>query len=90
MRSAAENIEAYHRKQVRTNFIVNERNGVVLGQKITPIEKVGLYIPGGIAAYPSTVLMNCIPAKIAGCKEIFIATPASGAQSIPSSSPRPG
>ncbi|NLT40783.1 MAG: histidinol dehydrogenase [Clostridiales bacterium] len=78
MRSAAENIEAYHRKQVRTNFIVNERNGVVLGQKITPIEKVGLYIPGGTAAYPSTVLMNCIPAKIAGCKEIFIATPASG------------
>lgn len=78
MRSAAENIEAYHRKQVRTNFIVNERNDVILGQKITPIEKVGLYIPGGTAAYPSTVLMNCIPAKIAGCKEIFIATPASG------------
>lgn len=72
---AAENIRAFHSKQVKNSFIINEQDGVVTGQKVTPIEKVGLYVPGGTAAYPSTVLMDSIPAKIAGCKEIVIVTP---------------
>lgn len=75
LREAAENIRAFHAKQVRTSFIISEQNGVITGQKITPIEKVGLYVPGGTAAYPSTVLMDSIPAKLAGCKEICITTP---------------
>ncbi len=75
LKTAAENITAFHQKQVRTSFIINDNDGVVTGQKITPIEKVGLYVPGGTAAYPSTVLMDSIPAKIAGCREIFITTP---------------
>ena len=75
LREAAANIRAYHEKQVRNSFILNEKDGVVIGQKVTPIEKVGLYVPGGTAAYPSTVLMDSIPAKIAGCKEIVMVTP---------------
>ena len=75
LQQAAKNITEFHQKQVRTSFIINDRDGVVMGQKITPIEKVGLYVPGGTAAYPSTVLMDSIPAKIAGCKEICITTP---------------
>lgn len=75
VKEAAENIRAFHQKQVRNSFIINEKDGVVTGQKVTPIEKVGLYVPGGTAAYPSTVLMDSIPAKIAGCKEICITTP---------------
>ncbi|MBE6674410.1 MAG: histidinol dehydrogenase [Ruminococcaceae bacterium] len=74
---AAENIRAFHEKQVRNSFIISERDGVITGQKVTPIEKVGLYVPGGTAAYPSTVLMDSIPAKIAGCKEIVMVTPPS-------------
>jgi len=74
---AAENIREFHRSQVRNSFIINEHAGIVTGQKVTPIEKVGLYVPGGTAAYPSTVLMDSIPAKIAGCKEICITTPPS-------------
>ena len=74
---AAVNIEAFHRHQVRNSFVVTEENGVVKGQKVMPIEKVGLYVPGGTAAYPSSVLMNCIPAKIAGCSEIVMVTPPS-------------
>ncbi|MBR3971562.1 MAG: histidinol dehydrogenase [Ruminococcus sp.] len=77
LRNAADNIKAFHQKQVRTSFIMNEKAGVVTGQKITPIEKVGLYVPGGTAAYPSTVLMDSIPAKIAGCREIVMVTPPS-------------
>ncbi|MBR3969039.1 MAG: histidinol dehydrogenase [Clostridia bacterium] len=72
---AAVNIRAFHTKQVKNSFIINEQDGVVTGQKVTPIEKVGLYVPGGTAAYPSTVLMDSIPAKIAGCKEIVMVTP---------------
>ena len=72
---AAENIRAFHEKQVRNSFIINEKNGVVMGQKILPIERVGLYVPGGTAAYPSTVLMDAIPAKLAGCSEIVMVTP---------------
>ena len=75
LRQAAENIRAYHRRQVRNSFVITEKDGVVLGQKVSPIEKVGLYVPGGTAAYPSTVLMDAIPAKIAGCGEIVITTP---------------
>lgn len=74
---AAENIREFHKKQVRNSFVVNETEGVVTGQKVTPIEKVGLYVPGGTAAYPSTVLMDSIPAKIAGCDYICITTPPS-------------
>lgn len=77
LRNAAANIRAFHQKQVRQSFIMNEKAGVVTGQKITPIEKAGLYVPGGTAAYPSTVLMDSIPAKIAGCKEIVMVTPPS-------------
>ena len=77
LRTAEANIRNFHEKQVKTSFIINEKNGVVTGQKITPIEKVGLYVPGGTAAYPSTVLMDSVPAKIAGCKEISIVTPPS-------------
>lgn len=75
---AKENIEKFHRHQVRNSFIINEENGIVTGQKVTPIEKVGLYVPGGTAAYPSSVLMNCIPAKIAGVSEIVMVTPPTG------------
>ena len=74
---AAENIRAFHEKQVRNSFIMSEKDGVITGQKVTPIEKVGLYVPGGTAAYPSTVLMDSIPAKIAGCSEIVMVTPPS-------------
>ncbi len=75
LKTAAQNITAFHQKQVRNSFIMNDTPGVVVGQKVTPIEKVGLYVPGGTAAYPSTVLMDSIPAKIAGCREICITTP---------------
>ena len=77
LKAAAENIREFHKRQVRNSFIINEQDGIVTGQKITPIEKVGLYVPGGTAAYPSTVLMDSIPAKIAGCNEICITTPPS-------------
>ena len=75
LREAADNIRAFHEKQVRESFIINNKNGILLGQKIIPIEKVGIYVPGGTAAYPSTVLMDSIPAKIAGCNEIVMVTP---------------
>ena len=76
MRRAADNIRDFHKHQVRSSFVISEKDGIVLGQKVIPIEKVGLYVPGGTAAYPSTVLMDAIPAKLAGCKELVIATPA--------------
>ena len=75
LEKAAENIRAFHEKQKRNSFILNEKEGVVLGQKVMPVERAGLYVPGGTAAYPSTVLMDSIPAKIAGVKEICITTP---------------
>lgn len=75
LETAAENIRNFHKRQVRNSFIISENNGVVIGQKVIPIEKVGLYVPGGTAAYPSTVLMDSIPAKIAGCDEIVMVTP---------------
>ena len=75
LREAAVNIRAFHEKQVRNSFIINDRDGIVIGQKIIPMERAGLYVPGGTAAYPSTVLMDSIPAKIAGCGELVITTP---------------
>ncbi len=77
LNDAAENIREFHSAQKKNSFIINNKSGVVIGQKVLPIEKVGLYVPGGTAAYPSTVLMDSIPAKIAGCKEICITTPPS-------------
>lgn len=75
LKRAAENIRGFHQKQVRNSFIISEKEGVITGQKVTPIDKVGIYVPGGTAAYPSTVLMDTIPAKIAGCREIIMVTP---------------
>ena len=75
LNQAAENIRLFHSKQVRSSFVIADRPGIVLGQKVTPIEKVGVYVPGGTAAYPSTVLMDTIPAKIAGCPLIVMVTP---------------
>ena len=75
LREAAENIRAFHAKQKREGFLMTEREGVVLGQKITPLARVGIYVPGGTAAYPSTVLMNAIPAYIAGCREVVMVSP---------------
>ena len=72
---AAENIRAFHEKQVRNGFILNNRRGIVMGQKVIPVDRAGLYVPGGTAAYPSTVLMDAIPAKIAGVGEVVMVTP---------------
>lgn len=77
IKTAAENIKAFHKRQVRNSFVIAEKDGVVCGQKVIPIEKVGLYVPGGTAAYPSTVLMDSVPAKIAGCRQIVMVTPPS-------------
>ena len=77
LKSAAENIREYHKNQVRRGFEIKKADGVIIGQKIIPVSKVGLYVPGGTAAYPSTVLMDSIPAKIAGCKEVVMVTPPS-------------
>ena len=75
LRKAAENIKKFHSKQVRNSFIINDSDGIVIGQKIMPVDKAGLYVPGGTAAYPSTVLMDAIPAKIAGVPEVVMVTP---------------
>ena len=72
---AAANIRKFHSRQVRNSFILNDEDGIVMGQKIIPVDKAGLYVPGGTAAYPSTVLMDAIPAKIAGVGELVITTP---------------
>ena len=82
LKEAKENIYSFHSRQVRNSFLINEKDGVVIGQKVIPIEKVGLYVPGGTAAYPSSVLMNAIPAKIAGCSEIVMVTPPSADGSV--------
>ena len=75
MLNAVENITAFHRRQLREGFCVTEPNGVIMGQRVRGLDRVGLYVPGGTAAYPSSVLMNAIPAKIAGVKEIIMVTP---------------
>ncbi len=76
LKKAAENIRKFHSRQKREGFSIEE-NGVVIGQKIMPVERAGLYVPGGTAAYPSTVLMDSIPAKIAGVNEVVMVTPPS-------------
>lgn len=75
LEKAAANIIKFHEKQKRSSFIINDEDGIVIGQKIIPVDRAGLYVPGGTAAYPSTVLMDSIPAKIAGVKEVVIVTP---------------
>ena len=75
LQKAAENIRAFHSRQVRNSFVISQENGVVVGQKIIPVDRAGLYVPGGTAAYPSTVLMDSIPAKIAGVREVVMVTP---------------
>ena len=75
LRDAAANIRRFHAQQKRAGFIVEGDRGALLGQRVIPIEKVGLYVPGGTASYPSTVLMDAIPAKIAGCAQLVMATP---------------
>lgn len=75
LKLAYNNIEKFHKKQLRNSFITNEEDGIVMGQIVNPIEKVGVYIPGGTAVYPSTVLMNVIPAKVAGVNEIILVSP---------------
>ena len=75
LETAAANIRKFHQGQVRNSFMINDTDGVVMGQKIIPMDRVGIYVPGGTAAYPSTVLMDTIPAKIAGCGQIVMVTP---------------
>lgn len=82
LRLAADNIRAFHQQQVRQNFAMTEQEGVILGQKYTPIEKAGVYVPGGTASYPSTVLMDVIPAQIAGVSDIIMVTPPAADGSI--------
>ncbi len=77
LKTAAHNIRGYHKNQVRSGFEIKKADGVIIGQKIIPVDRAGLYVPGGTAAYPSTVLMDSIPAKIAGCKEVVMVTPPS-------------
>ena len=75
LEKAAVNIRKFHEKQRRNSFIINDEDGIVVGQKIIPVDRAGLYVPGGTAAYPSTVLMDSIPAKVAGVKEVVMVTP---------------
>ena len=77
LEKAAKNIEAFHRHQLRDGFVIKGEDGIVLGQRVLPLDRVGVYVPGGTACYPSTVLMNCIPAKLAGVREIVLTTPPS-------------
>ena len=75
LKLAYNNIEKFHKKQLRNSYITNEEDGIVMGQIINPIEKVGVYIPGGTAVYPSSLLMNVVPAKVAGVNEIVLVSP---------------
>lgn len=75
LKKAAENIRSYHSRQKRDSFVISEKEGIVLGQKIVPVAVAGIYVPGGTAAYPSTVLMDTIPAKIAGVGQVVMVTP---------------
>ena len=79
---AAVNIRKFHQRQVRNSFVITGEDGVVMGQKICPVDKAGLYVPGGTAAYPSTVLMDSIPAKIAGVPEVVMVTPPNSAGKV--------
>ncbi|MGG3467961.1 histidinol dehydrogenase [Neobacillus pocheonensis] len=83
VQEAAENIRSFHEKQLRPSWMTTEENGTILGQKITPLDSVGVYVPGGTAAYPSSVLMNVIPAKVAGVKRIVMVSPPGREGKIP-------
>ncbi|MEH7116428.1 histidinol dehydrogenase [Neobacillus vireti] len=83
VREAAENIKSFHEKQLRPSWMTTEENGTILGQKITPLDSVGVYVPGGTAAYPSSVLMNVIPAKVAGVKRIVMVSPPDESGKLP-------
>lgn len=83
IKEAATNIRSYHEKQLRPSWLTTEENGTILGQKVTPLDSVGVYVPGGTAAYPSSVLMNVIPAKVAGVKRIVMVSPPGEDGSIP-------
>lgn len=83
VQEAAENIRTFHEKQLRPSWMTTEENGSVLGQKITPLDSVGVYVPGGTAAYPSSVLMNVIPAKVAGVKRIVMVSPPDNEGKLP-------
>ena len=82
LKKAAKNIRKFHEKQVRNSFVINDESGIVMGQKVIPVDRAGLYVPGGTAAYPSTVLMDAIPAKIAGVPEVVMVTPPSADGSV--------
>ncbi|MGI6193438.1 MAG: histidinol dehydrogenase [Christensenellales bacterium] len=84
LRLAKENIAAFHTRQLHENFVMTQNNGAILGQRYTPVEKVGIYVPGGTAAYPSSVLMNAVPAKIAGVTEVVMVTPPDERGKVPS------
>lgn len=75
LNKAAANIRKFHEKQKRNSFLINDEKGIVMGQKVIPVDRAGLYVPGGTAAYPSTVLMDSIPARIAGVPEVIMVTP---------------
>lgn len=83
VRQAAENIRIFHEKQLRPSWMTTEENGTILGQKITPLTSVGVYVPGGTASYPSSVLMNVIPAMVAGVKRIVMVSPPDRQGNIP-------
>lgn len=84
IKEAAENIRAFHEKQVRNSWLTTEANGTILGQKVTPLDSVGVYVPGGTAAYPSSVLMNVMPAKVAGVERIVMVSPPGANGKLPS------
>ena len=84
IKEAAENIRSYHQNQLKTSWMVPKENGSILGQKITPLDSVGVYVPGGTAAYPSSVLMNVMPAHVAGVKRIVMVSPPGENGKIPS------
>ena len=83
IRKALVNIRSYHEKQKRYSWFDSKENGILLGQKITPLQKVGVYVPGGKAVYPSSVLMNVVPAKVAGVGQIVMTTPCRGGKVSP-------
>lgn len=83
LRQAKENLETYHSRQLREGYVIDEKPGILLGQRVMPLEKVGVYVPGGTARYPSTLLMNAVPAKLAGVKELVVSTPPAPDGTVP-------
>ena len=83
MRRAADNIKRFHEKQIINGYVINDEDGVTMGQRVIPLDRVGIYVPGGTAAYPSTVLMDTIPAKLAGVGEIIMVTPPGSDGAVP-------